>query len=134
MNKAVQARRGFTLIELLIVVTIIGILATIAIPKFSAAREKAFIAAVTSDLKTMAAHMEIYQSANLVYPANVALLIDFVGSKGVNLTINEATAGQGWAATGNHDGLTGRQCGIFYGNASAANAVPATTPGVVICQ
>ena len=125
---------GFTLVELLIVLLIVGILATIAIPKFSAAREAAFIAAVTSDLKTMAAHMEIYQSENQVYPANVLSLIDFVGSKGVNLTINEATVGQGWAATGNHSGVTGRQCGIFYGNASAANAVPATTPGVVICQ
>jgi prepilin-type N-terminal cleavage/methylation domain-containing protein len=128
-----KARR-FTLVELLIVLLIVGILATIAIPKFSAAREAAFIAVVTSDLKTMAAHMEIYQSTNQVYPANVALLIDFVGSKGVNLTINEATVGQGWAAIGNHDGLTGRQCVIFYGNGSAANAVPATTPGVVICQ
>jgi Tfp pilus assembly protein PilE len=96
--------RGFTLGELLIV----GILATIAIPKFSAAREAAFIAAVTLDLKTMAAHMEIYQATNQVYPANVASLVDFVGSKGVNLNINEATLGQGWAATGNHDGLTGR--------------------------
>mgnify|MGYP003353746156 CR=1 FL=1 len=35
-------KQGFTLIELLIVVVIIGILAAIVIPKFSATREKAF--------------------------------------------------------------------------------------------
>ena len=39
---------GFTLIELLIVVVVIGVLASIAIPKFSSARENAFVTAVVS--------------------------------------------------------------------------------------
>ena len=126
--------RGFTLIELLIVVVIVGILAGIAIPKYSSAREKAYVAAVTSDLKIMATQMEIYQAQNLVYPADITLLTDFKASDGVNITINEATAGTGWAATGDHDGLTGSQCGFYYGSGSAANAVPATSAGVVMCQ
>ncbi len=129
-----QGRRGFTLIELLLVTAIIGILASIAIPKFSAAQEKAFIASVTSDLKIMSSQMEIYQAENLTYPASVALLTDFTLSARVNITINEATAGAGWAATGYHDALTARQCGIFYGSGSASNAVPATSAGTVVCQ
>ena len=127
-------RRGFTLIELLIVVVIVRILAGIAIPKYSSVREKSYIVTVTSDLKSMATQMEIYQASNLVYPADVASLPDFTLSEGVVLTINEATGGQGWAATGTHTGLAGDQCGFVYGNASAANAVPATIPGVVMCQ
>ena len=134
MKKAPLVRDGFTLIELLIVVVIVGILAGIAIPKYSSVKEKSYIAAVTSDLKIMATQMEIYQAENLVYPADITLLVDFTSSNGVNVTINEALAGTGWAATGNHDGLTGSQCGFYYGDGSAANAVPATSPGVVMCQ
>ena len=55
-------RRGFTLIELLIVVVIIGILASIAIPKFSATREKAFVSTLKSDLKNLASQQEIYHN------------------------------------------------------------------------
>jgi prepilin-type N-terminal cleavage/methylation domain-containing protein len=60
-------QKGFTLIELLIVVVIIGILAAIAIPKFSATREKAYFAAMKSDLKNLASQQEIYYSDNYTY-------------------------------------------------------------------
>jgi len=128
-----QKHHGFTLIELLIVMVIIGILASIAVPKFSSAREKAFVAAVTSDLKVLSSQMAIYQAENQTYPGNISLLTLFLTSEGVNVVINEANLGLGWAATGYHDAVAGKQCGIFYGNGSAANAVPATTPGVVTC-
>ena len=82
----------------------------------------------------MAAQMEIYQSQNSNYPANVSLLTDFTNSADVTVVINEAVAGTGWAATGTHTGLAGTQCGIFYGNGQASNAVPATSPGAVTCQ
>ncbi len=81
-----RGRRGFSLIELILVVVMIGVLATIAVPKFSGARDKAFIASVMSDLKVLASQMEVYQSTNQNYPANVASLTEFTASVGVNLT------------------------------------------------
>jgi len=59
LNK-IRNRKGFTLIELLVVVTIIGILVAIAIPQFSAYREKAYHSASTSDIKNLKTGMEAY--------------------------------------------------------------------------
>jgi len=94
--------KGFTLIELLIVVVIIGILAAIAIPKFSATREKAYSAAMKSDLKNLASQQEIYYSDTYEY-SNVVASLGFVTSSGVNATITGGT--DGWSATATHAAL-----------------------------
>jgi prepilin-type N-terminal cleavage/methylation domain-containing protein len=126
--------RGFTLIELLLVVVIIGILASIAIPKYSNVREKAYIAAVVSDLKGLATLQEAYLADTQFYATDVVELANYATTDGVTVSINEAIDGKGWAATAWHAGLVSRICGIYYGNASAANATPATQQGQIACQ
>jgi type IV pilus assembly protein PilA len=59
-----RSRKGFTLIELLIVVVIIGILAAIAIPKFANTKQKAYVAAMKSDLRNLATYEESYAADN----------------------------------------------------------------------
>lgn len=62
-----RKEEGFTLIELLVVVAIIGILAAIAIPQFSAYRQRGFDARSVSDLRNAANGEEAYFADNETY-------------------------------------------------------------------
>jgi len=64
------AKKGFTLIELLIVVVIIGILAAIAIPKFSTTKAKAQKSAAVADLRNLATAQESFFADNNRYFSN----------------------------------------------------------------
>ena len=124
--------KGFTLIELLIVVVIIGILAAIAIPKFSATREKAYFAAMKSDMKNLSSQQEIYYADHYAY-TNSASALTFVSSEGV--TVGIAATSSGWSATATHSALgSSKGCAIYYGTATAPTS-PATpsSPGEVKC-
>ena len=59
LNK-MKDQKGFTLIELMIVIAIIGILAAIAIPQFSAYRKRSYNSAAQSDLKNATTAQEAY--------------------------------------------------------------------------
>ena len=52
---------GFTLVEILIVVIILGILAAIVIPQFSAASNDARESSLVSDLQTLRSQLELYK-------------------------------------------------------------------------
>lgn len=71
LKKFRKGEKGFTLIELLIVVAIIGILAAIAIPQFSAYRQKAFNSAAQSDLKNIKTGMEAFMADFQEYPMDI---------------------------------------------------------------
>jgi type IV pilus assembly protein PilA len=127
-----RSRAGFTLIELLIVVVIIGILASFAVPKFQNTKGKANAAALRSDLRNMATAQEAYLYDYGVYTTSMTALNNaFKSSPGVIFTFGTATAG-GWSATVTHPQAYPIQCGLFIGG--VAPIAPATIEGLIACQ
>jgi type IV pilus assembly protein PilA len=78
MNK-MKNQKGFTLIELMIVIAIIGILAAIAIPQFSAYRKRSYNAAAQSDLRNAATAQEAYYVDEETYTSDISKLIGTYG-------------------------------------------------------
>lgn len=144
-----HSRRGFTLIELLIVITIIGVLASIAIPKFSATKERALVASMISDLRSVLISQEGFYSQNNDYAGGLWAnpersgtggrgRISFKPSPGNTVsTSRRASRGiVGWRATARNPGVTNRRndvCGIYVGLPSFAPNAKVVTEGVPVC-
>jgi type IV pilus assembly protein PilA len=126
-------RTGFTLIELLIVVVIIGLLAAIAIPKFANTKEKAIVASMKSDLRSLASAQEGYWVENRTYYGGAIPNAGFQyqPSSGVTVSVVNATDA-GWSARATAVPLTTEQCVIFYG--VAPPIPPATADAAVACS
>ena len=123
-------RRGFSLIELMLVVVIIGVLAALAIPKYSNTKQKAVRTTAITDLRNLATAQNVYFSENNVYGgvADTAAMrfSPSKGNTGLSITLAGAPAGTtGWNAT--LDIAGGQKCGIFVGAATRPVGMPAGT-------
>lgn len=125
-----SSRQGFTLIELLIVVVIVGILAAVAIPKFSNTKEKAYIAAMKTDLRNLATAEEAFFYDSAKYTVSFVQMNGYTPTVGVAVTVNEATA-KGWSATAVSVN-TARRCYVFSGTAAPLGT--ATIEGNISCS
>ena len=71
-----RSQRGFTLIELLIVMSIIGILASIVVPNYQRNLIKAREAVLMEDLHQMRRAIDAYFADNIKYPESLEDLVD----------------------------------------------------------
>ncbi len=124
-NRRSTNRKGFTLIELLIVVVIIGILAAVAIPKFSNTKSKAYVASMKSDLKNLVSTQESYFADKNKYGDG-----SDTGVKGAPYSFTVSQGSEVGAIAGDATGWSAKVtnasakqiCSVFGGTGEAAKA------------
>ena len=105
---SLKNEKGFTLIELLIVIAIIGILAAIAIPQFSAYKERAYDADSRANLHNIYLSCKAYWGDNTSTDdcsVNTAKEASYGYNQSTNIDISmSGTAETSFAANASHSG------------------------------
>ena len=115
-----RSNKGFTLIELLIVVVIIGILAAIAIPKFSSVKQKGYKTQAIAEMQSMKTAQETFFTDSNRYGA-LAELSGFSHTSAVGSpTVVPSTSY--WSATLTHPQIPGMTCAIAVATPNPINA------------
>jgi type IV pilus assembly protein PilE len=109
-NSELSARRGFTLIELMIVVAIVAILATIALPAYTGYIQRGRIAEATNELAGQRIRLEQFYQDNKNYGSTAATCGTFPLGSPPNSAFFAYTCN--WGAAGTNQGFTITATGI----------------------
>jgi len=117
-------RTGFTLIELLIVVAIIGLVATIAVPKLINTKERALVAGMKSDLRNLVTAEENYLGDHGKYTTDMGPDYHYSAD---NRPPTITLTGDGWTALMTNPNTTER-CAVFVGSTPLSPATREAAP------
>ncbi len=135
---------------LLVVITILGLLATLGLPRLAATRQRAAAASMVSDLRNLVAAQEAFFMSYADYADGVAAQEvagpGAQGRVGVQLSPGNAVTvrrrqpasalGAGWSATATNPMVTAKgysTCGVFVGAQVYAPNKAVTVEGGVAC-
>lgn len=120
-------RRGFSFVELLVVMVLLGALSSMAVPRFREYKERAFIAAMQSDLGNLKVAQESYWAEHQQYATDTAHL-EMRITNDIAISISSQDVIGGYTAVARHSNVPGQECLTAMG----AEAAP-REPGAVIC-
>lgn len=126
-----RARRGFTLIEVLIVMTVLGILAALAIPQYSRYLQRGNLVEATNALAAYRVQLEQYYQDNRRYSVSAADAACGravpAGLENFAITCATANAGQTYTATATGAGnVAGFVFTLDQANTRATTGLPAS--------
>ncbi len=141
-----KAQKGFTLIELVVVITILGILAAFAFPRFAALEveaRKATVNGLAGSVRAAAslAHsLDLVGLAPVVMEGNTILMVNGYPGKaatGIKDTLIDTT-GFGYVSTTGvftaNGATTPADCSVTYADSTAAGLPPTITVVVSDCS
>ena len=126
--------RRFGLVRTCVTALVLAMTMIAVMPPPGCGREKAYFAAMKSDLKNLASQEEIYYSDHDAYTSSATDL--FTNSEGVEITVHATQ--KGWAAWATHAALGPSEgCAIYYGESPVSREmigeVTPTHLGVIVC-
>ena len=100
-RRSPSCERGFTLVELMVVVAVIGVLATIAIPLYVNMQARGRVAKAQADSRTLASAVSVYGAHMGRIPSTLAQLTSVttnaLGQPGGPFMAQVPTAPGGWS-------------------------------------
>jgi prepilin-type N-terminal cleavage/methylation domain-containing protein len=122
-----KRRKGFTFVEMMVVMTLLGALAGMAVPRIREYKQRAYLAALQTDLGNLKIAQESHWGEHLQYATDTTKL-EFRITRDVLISISSQDLAGGYTAIATHTNLPGRQCATSMGPESAPRE-----PGSITC-